>query len=122
MKELARMLRSNMTDAERKLWYHLRAHRMAGFKFKRQLVIEPYIVDFACIEARLIVEADGGQHVEQQDADSVRTAYLERKGYRVLRFWNDEILTSTESVLEVIHNSLMEIPLSPTPLPEGEGL
>jgi adenine-specific DNA-methyltransferase len=110
-----------MTDAEQLLWHHLRAHRLAGFKFKRQLVIEPYIVDFACLEAKLIVEADGGQHVEQQGADGVRTAYLERKGYRVLRFWNHEILTNTECVLEVIYQSLTD-PLSPTPLPEGEGL
>ena len=110
MKSLARSLRSRMTDAERILWYHLRARRLAGFKFRRQLVIEPYIVDFACIEAKLIVEADGGQHGEQENADAERTAFLNRSGYRVLRFWNHEILTDTDAVLERIHSALIESP------------
>ncbi len=74
MKSLARLLRRQMTDAERLLWHHLRAQRLGGFKFRRQLVIEPYIVDFACLEAKLVVEADGGQHGEEQDGDDKRTA------------------------------------------------
>ena len=106
MKQLARNLRKQSTEAEKLLWYHLRAHRMAGFKFRRQLVIEPYIVDFACLEARLIIEADGGQHMTQDSEDAFRTNYLESMGYRVLRFWNNEILTDTHSVLAQIHKAL----------------
>ena len=120
MKSLARMLRSQMTDAERLLWNHLRARRLGGFRFRRQLVIEPYIVDFACIEAKLVVEADGSQHQEQQDRDRERTAYLETLGYRILRFWNYEILNGTQAVLERIHHELIESPHL-NPLPEGEG-
>lgn len=108
MKQLARKLRKQSTDAEKLLWYHLRAHRMAGFKFRRQFIIEPYIVDFACLEAKPIVEADGGQHVTQQNEDAARTAYLERLGYRVLRFWNHEILNDTQSVLTQIHKTLTD--------------
>lgn len=108
MKQLARKLRRQSTDAEKLLWYHLRAHRMAGFKFRRQFIIEPYIVDFACLEAKLIVEADGGQHVTQQKEDAARTAKLERLGYRVLRFWNHEILNDTQSVLAHVHKTLTD--------------
>jgi len=121
LKTLARKLRKESTDAERLLWKYLRAHRMAGFKFKRQFVIEPYIVDFVCVEARLIIEADGGQHIEQCAEDQARTGYLESSGYRVMRFWNHEILTDTESVLEYIYKALIKSPL-PNPLPEGEGV
>jgi very-short-patch-repair endonuclease len=120
MKSLARMLRSQMTDAERLLWHHLRARRLGGFRFRRQMVIEPYIVDFACLDVKLVVEADGGQHEEQQDRDRERTAYLETLGYRVLRFWNHEILNGTQVVLERIHHELIVSP-HPNPLPEGEG-
>ncbi len=120
MKAVARKLRKQSTDAERKLWRHLRAHRMAGYKFKRQVVIEPYIVDFACLEARLIVEADGGQHLEQVEDDLKRSEFLESLGYKVLRFWNDEILCSIDIVLERIHGYLIEAP-SPQPSPGGRG-
>ncbi len=118
MKQLARSMRQHMTDAERVLWQHLRAHRMGGHKFKRQLVIEPapYIVDFACIEAKLIIEADGGQHELRAEEDQERTACLEAMGYRVLRFWNHEILTETQAVLERIHQELISSPL-PNPSP-----
>ena len=102
------------------LWRYLRAHRMAGYKFKRQVVIESYIVDFVCLEARLIIEADGGQHLEQQEEDRIRTRNLESLGYRVIRFWNDEILRDTQAVVECIHNILIKSPL-PSPPPEGEG-
>jgi very-short-patch-repair endonuclease len=120
MKALARKLRKNSTDAECELWKHLRAHRMAGYKFRRQYVIEPYIVDFVCIEAKLIVEADGGQHLEQSDEDLARTAHLGSFGYKVLRFWNNDILTDTQAVLEKIHSYLNNTP-SPQPSPEGRG-
>ena len=120
MKSLARMLRRHSTDAEHILWYHLRAHRMAGYKFKRQVIIGPYIVDFVCFEARLVIEADGGQHVEQAVDDKRRTALLESKGFRVIRFWNHDILQNIDSVLEDIHKQLMNTP-SPQPSPSGRG-
>ena len=120
MKSLAKKLRQQSTDTEQLLWKHLRAHRMAGYKFKRQVVIEPYIVDFACLEARLIVEADGGQHLEQVENDLKRSISLESLGYKVIRFWNHEILNDIHSVLERIHNHLIEAP-SPQPSPEGRG-
>ena len=120
MKSLARKLRHQSTDAERVLWRYLRAHRMAGYKFRRQVVIDPYIVDFVCLEARLIVEADGGQHLEQAEADLKRSVFLESLGYKVLRFWNHEILGDIHTVLERIHGSLIEAP-SPQPSPGGRG-
>ena len=116
MRELARELRKEMPDAEARLWYHLRAHRFHGYKFRRQVVIEPYIVDFVCVDAKLIVEADGGQHVERKAADDERTPCLERLGYVVLRFWNDEILNDTETVLARIYAALIHSPL-PNPSP-----
>lgn len=93
---------------------------MAGYKFRRQVVIEPYIVDFVCLEARLIVEADGGQHLEQMEADLERSAFLESLGYKVIRFWNHEILTDIQTVLEHIYECLIETP-SPQPSPSGRG-
>jgi very-short-patch-repair endonuclease len=98
----ARALRRASSEAERRLWRYLRAHRFDGYKFRRQVVIAPYIVDFVCLEAMLIIEADGGQHSEQQAYAQRRTALLEGMGYRVLRFWNHEILRETEAVLEQI--------------------
>ena len=120
MKSLARKLRQQATDAERMLWKYLRAHRMAGYKFRRQVVIEPYIVDFVCMEVRLIVEADGGQHLEQVGDDLKRSVFLESLGYKVMRFWNHEILGDIHTVLERIHGSLIEAP-SPQPSPGGRG-
>jgi very-short-patch-repair endonuclease len=93
----ARRLRRDMTDAERLLWYALRDRRFAGWKFRRQATIGPFIVDFVCIAARLIVEVDGGQHSD--DADAKRTAALEAQGYRMIRFWNNEVLANLEGVL-----------------------
>jgi very-short-patch-repair endonuclease len=113
----ARSLRKNSTEAERLLWIQLRGRRLEGYKFRRQLVIEPYIVDFVCIEAKLIIEADGGQHAEQEDYDTNRSARLEALGYRVLRFWNHEILNDTQAVLDRIRQAL----ISPHPVPQGEG-
>lgn len=125
MKSFARQLRCQATDAERLLWKHLRARQLDGFKFRRQLVIEPYIVDFACLEAKLVVEADGGQHGEQHDRDDDRTMFLQARGWQVLRFWNHEILMETQAVLEQIHRELIRSPLKsphPGPLPQGEGV
>ena len=89
----ARGLRQTMTDAERKLWYHLRGRHLSGHKFRRQHEIDQYIVDFVCTDAMLVIELDGGQHAEQQEYDERRTQYLHAKGYRVLRFWNNDALT-----------------------------
>ncbi len=100
------------------MWQILRAERFAGYKFRRQLPIDGYIVDFACLRHRLIVEADGGQHAERP-RDTVRDIYLEAQGFRVLRFWNDDIFNNEEGVLTSILNAL-QTPL-PNPSPaEGE--
>jgi very-short-patch-repair endonuclease len=109
----ARALREAMTDAERALWYQLRAKRLLGRKFRRQQPIGNYIVDFVSFEGGLVIELDGGQHLEQAEADAQRTAWLESQGFRVLRFWNDAVLKQTEAVLEEI---LRNLALSPTSL------
>ena len=101
----ARKLRANMTDAERRLWSALRDRRLQQFKFRRQHPLGPFIVDFACIEHRLVIEADGGQHVDNAE-DAKRTAVLESRGWRVLRFWNNDILTNTEGVQLAILEAL----------------
>jgi very-short-patch-repair endonuclease len=97
----AKKLRSNMTDAERRLWYHLRAHRFGGLKFKRQVPIGPYVVDFACVGRRLVLEIDGGQHVDSV-SDRSRDEFLRSRGFQVLRFWNNDVLSNTNGVLEVV--------------------
>jgi adenine-specific DNA-methyltransferase len=117
----ARGLRKHATDAERALWQWLRNRQLSGCKFRRQHAIGPYIADFACIEARLIVELDGGQHLDHAAADAQRTAYLNSEGYRVLRYWNDEVLLRIEDVLGDVLRELEERP-HPNPLPQaGEG-
>ena len=114
---LAKSMRSGATEAEAVLWKRLRAGRLLGFKFKRQQPIENYIVDFVCFEQKLIVELDGGQHADSAlaAADAARTQWLEAKGYRALRFWNDEALNRTDDVLEAIIAALRAHP-SPQPL------
>jgi very-short-patch-repair endonuclease len=97
----ARLLRRYATDAERQLWRLLRARRLEGFKFRRQHPIGLYIADFACMAARLVVEADGGQHSDRV-ADLRRTEWLQAAGWRVIRFWNDQILLEQEVVLAII--------------------
>jgi very-short-patch-repair endonuclease len=99
-------LRKNQTDAETLLWRRLRNRQLEGFKFRRQHSFDPYIVDFVCIEKRLIVELDGGQHALAVEADEHRTKFLEQKGFRVVRFWNNEVLGNTEAVLERIFELL----------------
>lgn len=98
--ERAKALRQQMTDAERRLWQHLRAHRFMGLKFKRQKPLGHYIVDFICVEAGLVVELDGGQHAEQVAYDQRRDAWLLEQGLTVLRFWNHDVLQQTDAVLE----------------------
>ena len=118
--ERARRLRKESTDAETRLWLHLRAHRYGGYKFKRQQPIGPYIVDFACFDARLVIEVDGGQHAEAAPSDSVRDAWLFGQGFRVLRFWNNEVLGNTEGVIQRIALSLQNPSPQPSPT-RGEG-
>lgn len=118
--QFAKSLRHNMTDAETLLWRHLRAHRLDGQKFLRQQPIGPYVVDFVHFGARVIVEADGGQHNENEK-DEARDVWLTNQGFNVLRFWNDQILQSTDSVLEVIWVAVKSAaPSPPAPLPRGE--
>ena len=101
----ARRLRRGSTDAEAKLWRHLRSRQIEGAKFVRQLPIGPHIADFACREAHLAIELDGGQHTPE--ADAPRTQIIEAFGYRVLRFWNNDVLENTEGVLEVIRQEIL---------------
>ncbi|HSG93422.1 MAG TPA: endonuclease domain-containing protein, partial [Methylotenera sp.] len=102
----SRQLRSEMTVAETHLWQHLRTRQICGKKFRRQHPVGKYILDFACIEAKLAIEVDGGQHNELQNYDNQRTAWLEVLGWKVLRFWNNEVLQNIEGVLEEILNAL----------------
>ena len=108
-----------MTDAETLLWRHLRGHRLDGQKFRRQQPIGNYIVDFVHMGARLIVEADGGQHL-QSPQDQERDAWLRSEGFQILRFWNDDILLRSDAVLEAIWQALRAFPSPPAPLPQGE--
>lgn len=122
MLDNAKALRGNQTDAEQRLWYHLRAHRFMGLKFKRQKPIGRYIVDFVCMEHRLIIELDGGQHAEQAAYDRQRDAWLHGGGYRVLRFWNNDVMQELEGVLERIRGALFLVPSpQPSPRTRGEG-
>ena len=102
---VARKLRANQTDAEERLWYYLRGRRLEGEKFVRQFRIGRYVADFACRTTRLAVELDGGQH--DADRDAARTEAIERYGYRVLRFWNHDVLGDTYAVLEAIRHELL---------------
>ena len=102
----AKDLSHNQTPAEIKLWTHLRAHRLADVHFRRQHAIGNYIVDFCAPRKKLIIELDGSQHLEQQEYDKERTKYLESKGYRVIRFWNNDVMNNLESVLTAIWDVL----------------
>jgi len=120
LKPFARHLRQRSTDAERKLWRLLRNRQCGGYKFRRQVEIDQFIVDFACLDQKMIIEIDGGHHLQEQRSDKFRSREFESRGYRVLRFWNHEVLNETTTVLEAIYRALA-IPSSPTLLPEGEG-
>ncbi len=99
MKTLARNLRKNQTDAEKIIWYQLRNRNLCGYKFRRQHPIGNYIVDFVCIDKKLIIELDGGQHQLQKEADLERTKTLNQMGFKVLRFWNNSVLENPDAVL-----------------------
>jgi very-short-patch-repair endonuclease len=118
--ETARRLRAEMTEAERKLWSLLRRKQLQGFRFRRQVPLGRYVADFACMSAHLVIELDGGQHALRTEHDQRRTAWLESVGYRVLRFWNGEVFTSAEGVLETIRLALLNPPPQPSPS-RGEG-
>jgi len=116
----ARKLRENQTDVESKLWSRLRDRQFNGVKFRRQHPIGAFVVDFCCVERGLVVELDGGQHAERSDVDERRTRVLERFGYRVLRFWDNEVISNLDGMLETISEAL-EGP-HPDPLPlRGRG-
>ena len=104
----AKSMRSNMTEAESKMWYYLRGKRFFTLKFKRQVLIGNYIADFVCEDKKTIIEIDGGQHNEDANIfqDKQRTFYLENNGYKVLRFWNNDVLNNIDSVLEVIRREI----------------
>ena len=104
----AKQLHRNMSPAEAKLWAHLRAHQMGNVHFRNQHAIGNYIVDFCAPRKKLIIELDGSQHLEQQDYDEERTKYFEKHGYRVLRFWNHDVVNNTDAVLQVIWSALNE--------------
>ena len=114
----ARELRKNATDAERKLWWKLRYHQLDGYRFRRQVPIGQYIVDFACLSHRLLVELDGSQHGERIAYDQARTRRLESRGSRVVRFWNGDVVRDIDSVLETIYRALSDTP-HPDPPPQG---
>ncbi|MDQ2962920.1 MAG: endonuclease domain-containing protein [Pseudomonadota bacterium] len=121
-RDFARELRRKETDAEHTLWRHLRDRQLDGCKFRRQHPIGPYIADFACPERLLIVELDGGQHAERGQYDKARTRYLGDHGWRVVRFWDNEALLQTDSVLERILSILCNHPSpQPSPRKRGEG-
>jgi len=127
--ERVRELRRSATEAEKRLWSELRSRRLEGFKFRRQMWIGPYIADFCCMEAKLVVEVDGSQHEQRSERDRLRDEALAREGYRVLRFWNNEVMEKLEGVLTAIRAELLgRVPSpshpttrdGPLPLPERE--
>ena len=115
----SRHLRKQMTDAEHKLWGFLRARQLDGLKFRRQHPIPPYIVDFCCVEKNLVIELDGSQHSVQ--SDSPRTRALASQGWRMIRFWDNDVLLVTEAVVEAIWNATCKPYPHPNPSPGGRG-
>ncbi len=120
-KKLQRTLRKNLTIAERKLWSALRLGQMNGYKFRRQHPFDNFILDFVCLEEKLVIEIDGSQHFELSEKDAQRTRVLEKAGFRVMRFWNNEVMNEFESVKEAIFRALETHPHPNLPL-EEEGI
>ena len=104
--ERARTLRREATDAERRLWAALRNRQLHGYRFRRQFPIDPYIADFCCVERMLVVELDGGQHQQRERYDSARTHHLRARGFKVLRFWNADVLRNVEGTCDAIREAL----------------
>jgi very-short-patch-repair endonuclease len=117
--EAARNLRQGMTDAEQRVWARLRAKRLGGLHFRRQHPVPPYVVDFCCVSAKLVVELDGSQHHE--DRDGARDSYLVSQGFQVLRFWNNDAMQRLDDVLGAILDAARVRTLSPDPSPDGRG-
>jgi very-short-patch-repair endonuclease len=117
--ENARRLRKEPTDAERKLWSALRQRQLTGFKFRRQVPIGDFVADFACLSQRLIIEVDGGQHDTNREKDAARTAWLASRGYRVVRFWNNDVLANLDGVVRTILAALHDHPPPNLPLKGG---
>ncbi|MDF3811085.1 DUF559 domain-containing protein, partial [Rhodopseudomonas sp. BAL398] len=111
-RQSANRLRADATAAEQILWRHLRRLDVRGSHFRRQVVIGPYIADFACLAEKLIVEVDGSQHGEDEglQRDEVRTRWLESEGFRVIRFWNNDVMSKTDAVLDAIHTMIAVTP------------
>lgn len=116
----SRELRNNPTEAERRLWRAISNRQLNGMRFNRQVPIGPFICDFVARTPKLIIEVDGGQHALEADADALRTRFLQSRGYRVIRFWNNEVLENIEGVVEAILQALRDMP-SPTPPAGGRG-
>ena len=119
IKAFVKSLRKRSTDAESLLWKHLRAKRLKGLKFRRQEPIGKYIADFVCYEKQIIIEVDGGQHSIDKDRDNERDIWFKGEGFKVLRFWNNEVLTDTEAVLTAIMMSCLESPSPSSPPIDG---
>jgi very-short-patch-repair endonuclease len=119
-KQFARTLRKNQTDAENWLWRNLRNRELGGWKFRRQYWVGNYVVDFVCIEKKLIIELDGGQHALQVEQDDQRSGFLIGKGFQLIRFWNNEVLQEGEAVLNVVLSHLNNPSPPPSPLKSGE--
>jgi len=116
--DISRTLRKSSTDTENYLWRHLKNKQIEGFKFRRQQPIGKYIVDFINFKRKVVIEVDGGQHIIYKEKDKIRDNWLKKEGYRLLRFWDNEVLNNIEGVLEVIREELLT-PHS-DPLPQGE--
>ncbi len=99
-------LRHEQTEAEAKLWSRLRAHRLDGIHFRRQHAIGKYVVDFCSVRRKLVIEVDGSQHLDQEEYDAERTRFLEAQGYRVLRFWNSDVMNHTDEVMGVVWDAI----------------
>ncbi|AIL65825.1 hypothetical protein NOVO_07430 [Rickettsiales bacterium Ac37b] len=113
MKNFQKFLRKNTTSEERILWYYLRDRRFYDFKFRRQHIIKNYIVDFICLSHKIVIELDGGHHSYQQNYDNKRDSLIKAEGFKILRFWNNEIKDNVEGVLETLHLTLLSIPPHP---------
>jgi very-short-patch-repair endonuclease len=107
----ARQLRNNQTDAEKKLWARLRSRSLSDFRFRRQFPIGNFIADFACPKSRLVIELDGAQHLDRTAQDTWRSKLIEQHGYKVIRFWDSEVLTDIAGVLERIEQALRSAPV-----------
>ena len=122
--KLHKKLRNQPTDAEHRLWQYLRGRQLQGCKFRRQHPFGDYILDFACLDRKIAIELDGSQHAKSTEYDAERTKVLEKAGFRVLRFWNNEVFENIEGVVEVIIAALIDpkaTPSPPNPPLEGEG-